>query len=92
MRLVEPRLYPWSEVKLGVRGAVLDTCNRWLAQRYPPLAHAEIWRLWPEHDYAPLKRLIAEYFGDGYVLTRKPPTHSPTVDVHSFQHVLGDPE
>jgi hypothetical protein len=47
------------------RHALFDSCRRWLAQRYPPLAHAEIWRLWPEHDYTPLKRLIAEYFGDG---------------------------
>jgi hypothetical protein len=45
--------------------SLFDSCQCWVAQRYPPLAHAEIWRMWPAHDYTPLKRLIAEYFGDG---------------------------
>ncbi len=47
-----------------LRRSLFGACPKWLAQRYPPLVHAQIRRLWPEYNVSSVKQLIMEYFGD----------------------------
>jgi hypothetical protein len=41
-----------------IRRALFDAYRIWLVERYIPLAHAQIWCLWPEHNLSAVKNLI----------------------------------
>ncbi len=62
-----PKFYSLGTDDEQICRTLFGVCMIWLTERYVPLAHAQIWRLWPEHNLSAVKSLIVEYFGDGYV-------------------------